>query len=369
MVEQPLKTGLAAALLFWATLGGAWDTLPVSERSPPRLQAGTVNPGVVLTGEQLRQRERLYREGHLIVGPDFRPRRVPPAGPVVQAQIDPAAPPGPPARLNPAVTAAPTDGRGLLWKIDDGHAQPSYLFGTIHLEDPRVLKLPAAVTRALDGARSFTMEALLDDAAQFTGDMFSTDGKLLADLAGEKLAQRTIELLDTRNVPARVARIIKPWAATILLSTPKAATGQFLDRRLFQRARQNNQPVFGLESLDEQFGALNDLTMEDQISMLKYAVNNYDQLPEAVETLIDLYLKRDLDGLAAASRRLAPPGGAEEQFRQRLVDERNPRMAERMIPRLVEGGAFVAVGALHLPGENGLVSLLRRRGYRVTAVY
>ncbi|UCE88321.1 MAG: TraB/GumN family protein [Pseudomonadota bacterium] len=58
-----------------------------------------------------------------------------------------------------------------------------------------------------------------------------------------------------------------------------------------------------------------------------------------------------------------------ELFTRRFIVERNRLMLERMQPRLREGNAFIAVGALHLPGEQGLLRLLERRGYRVKAIY
>jgi uncharacterized protein YbaP (TraB family) len=66
--------------------------------------------------------------------------------------------------------------------------------------------------------------------------------------------------------------------------------------------------------------------------------------------------------MATGDQRLA------REFQRRLILDRNHRMAERMEPWLKQGGAFVAVGALHLPGEQGLISLLRQQGYSVRGV-
>ena len=54
---------------------------------------------------------------------------------------------------------------------------------------------------------------------------------------------------------------------------------------------------------------------------------------------------------------------------KRLLEDRNHRMVERMLPRFDEGGAFIAIGAAHLPGESGVLALLERRGYTVTRLY
>ena len=58
-----------------------------------------------------------------------------------------------------------------------------------------------------------------------------------------------------------------------------------------------------------------------------------------------------------------------EAFLRRLIDDRNVHMIERMLPRLKQGAAFIAIGALHLPGEKGILQLLTERGYTVSVVY
>ncbi len=88
------------------------------------------------------------------------------------------------------------------------------------------------------------------------------------------------------------------------------------------------------------------------------------------EQMIALYLEQDLAGLVAMAEdhpTLASPDD-EAAFMQRLVDDRNRIMVTRMESGLREGGAFVAVGALHLPGEQGIVRLLEGKGYRVSVV-
>jgi uncharacterized protein YbaP (TraB family) len=89
--------------------------------------------------------------------------------------------------------------------------------------------------------------------------------------------------------------------------------------------------------------------------------------------VVDAYLARDLVGLWRVSQESAGTGEEErrlnEVFTRRLLYERNVRMAERAEPRLREGGAFIAVGALHLYGGSGVLALLERRGWRVTRVY
>ena len=87
--------------------------------------------------------------------------------------------------------------------------------------------------------------------------------------------------------------------------------------------------------------------------------------------LLDAYKQRDLGAMLAINKQAMDAGDQRlaRDFQRRLIIDRNRRMADRMQQYLKEGNAFVGVGALHLPGEQGLLELLEQRGYSVRAVY
>jgi uncharacterized protein YbaP (TraB family) len=87
--------------------------------------------------------------------------------------------------------------------------------------------------------------------------------------------------------------------------------------------------------------------------------------------MLNAYLTRDLAGLVEINEAYQKLGDQElaRMFQERLIDSRNQRMVERLHPMLEEGGLFIGVGALHLPGETGILNLLDNAGYRVEAVY
>ncbi|MEJ2452394.1 MAG: TraB/GumN family protein [Gammaproteobacteria bacterium] len=94
-------------------------------------------------------------------------------------------------------------------------------------------------------------------------------------------------------------------------------------------------------------------------------------MPAFLQSLIDLYLARDLAGLEAINNQQLQSADAKlaADVEQRLILTRNHRMVMRMQARLQEGYAFIAVGALHLPGEQGILKLLEEHGYLVKYVY
>jgi uncharacterized protein YbaP (TraB family) len=278
------------------------------------------------------------------------------------------------AAITRAGTGADTDrSHGLLWELSRAGAEPAYLFGTIHSEDPAVLQLAKPVQQAFDTAQSVVLEMLLDMEAMVYSStaMLMMDGRSLSDIIGQPLFRQTAMAIQSRGIPEAVLDRMKPWAAAVTLSMPAPETGQVLDVMLYQSALQQGKDVYGLETVQEQLNLFESMSEADQIALLKDAVENFPDIDVMHAELLAAYKQRDLDGLMAISeasmqqddQRLA------DEFQQRLVVDRNHRMAERMQPYLQQGKVFIAVGALHLPGEEGLLNLLEQQGYAVRRLY
>ena len=265
------------------------------------------------------------------------------------------------------------DEKGILWRIEGAANQPSYLLGTIHSDDVRVTNVPASIAQAFQQADSFSGEVEMDlpNLMQASQATLLSDGQSLEQLIEPALYKQTVQLLAAYGMPELVVQRMKPWAAAATLSLPRPQTGIFLDMVLYNQAAAAGKRVYGLETIYEQVDALESMSPELQITMLRDAVAQHDQLDQIIEQLINAYLRRDLKALESISN-AAMQGGDDrvaDMFNTEVVVRRNYRMLERMQPRLREGNAFVAVGALHLPGDKGLLMLLRNKGYRVSPVY
>lgn len=265
--------------------------------------------------------------------------------------------------------------QGLLWKVEKAGAPASHVFGTIHIDDERVTKLPEAVTRSLSASSSFTMEVSLDpgNLLQLATRMIFQDGRDLPGVVGEALYQKVVAVSASLGMPGELLRQFKPWAVALLLSVPQQNSTDVLDLALFRMASEQNKTIHQLESIEEQVATFEALPESDQAALLSHALENHDKMPQMTKQVIEAYLRRDL----AAMWRLSEEGDGgkpeykrlNEVFTKRLLDERNTRMIERMQPQLRAGNAFIAVGALHLYGERGLLNLLAQRGYQLTRVY
>jgi uncharacterized protein YbaP (TraB family) len=144
-----------------------------------------------------------------------------------------------------------------------------------------------------------------------------------------------------------------------------------LDQALEAAANKRGMAVHGLETVEEQIAVFAGIPEPQQIELLDLVLRDHPEIEQWYARIKRAYLARDVAdiySLMTEQTEGAPPGLA-ESFEERLILQRNERMAQRMGPLLDQGRAFVAVGALHLPGERGILSLLEGEGHRVTRIY
>jgi uncharacterized protein YbaP (TraB family) len=276
----------------------------------------------------------------------------------------------------PALAATARFTRGVLWKVTRQGAAPSYVFGTIHLADPRVLELPPPVQRALEQSRRFAMETpsweghdwSMYEAAQFE------DGRRLEALIGPEAFAQVRKVLAARGIPEQVIQRVKPWAALANLDvTPEGYESTTLDRKLFEMASARRMQIEALEGTTEHISVFEGIPVETQIAMLRHTLEHRDYLAGMIEPTLQAWLKRDLAGIHAVNERIVArfPAMAPHYrvFIRHLVDNRSVVMAHRLHVPLSRGGVFVAVGATHLYGAHGLLGLIEKQGYRLARVY
>lgn len=284
-----------------------------------------------------------------------------------------------------AQAAATQNADAILWKVERDGKPASYLFGTVHLTDKRVTKLSPAVNSALKESKTVALE-VADISEQATASMLAksaplvmfTDGRRLDRLLSESEYETVKQIVTRSGMPADLASLFKPWIVTMIMSVSdcertKMRKGErVLDMRIAEKGKANGAKVVGLETMTSQLEALASVPEEQQLKMLRASLQFADRTNDMMETLIQLYLNRKIAAALpfqiAMARTVGIGDDAFAGFQEKLLNERNERMSQSAAPLLEEGGVFIAVGALHLPGEDGLVALLRKDGYTVTAV-
>ena len=273
--------------------------------------------------------------------------------------------------------------RSVFWKIEGPKGPPSHLFGTIHLSDDRINALPVAVQLALGSAQKVALE-VADLSPEALGLAFAklqsmfmfADGRSLETILApeeQTVARRAIEKV---GMPGAAIGTLKPWVVSMTLSLSdcerrRSGAGlRPLDLRLGDNARQRGIPIVGLETLEDQLRAMAAVPDDDQIVVLRAGLKLYDRTDDLLETMVRRYLARELGLIWPMQEEIWRHAGfkpsAFASFQHELVTVRNVRMRDQALPLLAEGGVFIAVGALHLPGAAGLVELIRKSGYTVT---
>lgn len=268
-------------------------------------------------------------------------------------------------------SSASTFSNAVLWKVSKESKQPSYVFGTIHVSDPRITNLPEPVKSALNSSDIFVMEALPtpEEKLALSQMMFYADGTMLIDYLDDELFQSIAKVLSSYQLPREAAAIMKPWAAFLIMNYPVDNTLP-LDLKLLEIATSQGLRTMGLETLSEQGAIFSEMALNKQFRLLLDTVCNYELVAQGIEEMKELYLQRDLNGLLNASTQ--HPHADEPLYKEvnkKLLTDRNKIMIDRMQSVLQEGSAFIAIGALHLPGDDGVIAGLSQQGYKITAIY
>ena len=264
--------------------------------------------------------------------------------------------------------------KGILWEVSNDSSEPSYVFGTFHSDDDAILDLPDKVRKALYFSSVLVMEMSMNPESVAVMQQAATlpDERSLKSLINDNLIySEVVSSMALRGSPRTLTNRMKPWAIYMSLNAPERNTGMFQDLLLQVMASVQNKPVFSLEEAHEQVAVYDDLSIAEQIELLETLLVDVNDKDREYEMIKKHYLERDLEKLAdaASTENLLVTRPLRHKVKKRLVDDRNITMTSRMLPYLERGDAFIAVGALHLPGKKGVLSRLSDNGYNVKPIY
>ncbi len=281
------------------------------------------------------------------------------------------------------------NGEGVFWRVEaaDG-ARPSYLYGTLHSTEAAARWLPRQALDALAAARLVMVELTPAEQARLQ-ERLATDPRFALDPDGPRLTERLTpeELeaaraaLSARGVPFSVADRLKPWLLISTIAIPEcekaelAAGKRLLDDAIAAEAKTWGIPVEGLETYDETFAAFDELTETEMTGLLIDGFSAVAAEEDLRRTLEELYHSGRIAAIlefniwhAGQTQGDARARAGAEALTKALIAGRNALWIDRLAPEIARGGVFAAFGALHLPGEDGIVALLRARGFQVTRV-
>jgi uncharacterized protein YbaP (TraB family) len=276
------------------------------------------------------------------------------------------------------------NGDGLLWRIEKPGLAPSYLFGTIHSTDESALAIARRGAQSISGSKVAATELggpfdsieKANITAATLAKALDRDHDTFEGVIAPESRDGIEKFIAGLGYPREFAHHLKLWFLAILTAAPPCEAERAalnlpeVDQFLAESAKDSGVKVIGLETPEEQLDAIAGMRPQVAGALLSVAAREVSMNDDLYATMLKLYRESRpaeilavadaLGGLSEAER------AAQDEFMRALLQGRNAAMAERAAPLLASGGAFIAVGALHLAGKAGLIERFRADGYTVT---
>jgi uncharacterized protein len=261
--------------------------------------------------------------------------------------------------------------KSLLWRISGRHlAKTSYLFGTMHLICPGDYIWTDKMKKSLAESDKVCFEFNLNDPSAMTqvaNGLIDNSGKKLEDYFTPQQYQLVKTYLkDSLGVEISFYQHMKP----VVLQSIMAASGTgcpnpvSYEDSIMKTALRDKKEIVGLEEMKEEIELLNNIPTDSVVSEIMAQVQKKDNSDSELRTLVAAYKSQDLPALNTlinSSRELNDEMGM-------FLDDRNQKWITRMPGKMSKSSVFFAVGAGHLWGEKGVITLLRKQGYTVEPV-
>lgn len=269
--------------------------------------------------------------------------------------------------------SAQNNKEALLWRVSgNGLQKPSYLFGTVHLYCAFDKLEQSGLKQYVDSAETVVMELDLNDFEVITSLIKSSMKKSKKPISGF-LSKEEYNIVDSaclvilgdslKNLDER-----SPMMLLSLFYGSKTMTGCNpipVDFYVSDLAKKSGTPTAGLESFRFQDSLLSSIPDSIQVSWLVDICQNPEKARTDYESLIRAYENQQQEELLSLSFEISPEM---KLLQESFLDARNIRWAEELSKNVHQVSLFVAVGAAHLGGETGLISLLRKKGYILTPI-
>lgn len=272
----------------------------------------------------------------------------------------------------------------LLWKVSgNGLSKPSYIFGTHHLVPISFLDDIVGLEKAFNSVEQVIGE--LDMSKMASMQMAIMQKSIMPEEYNYKelLSEDDYELLkrqvsDVIGLDFGMLERMKPAMINNLLMItlyqkyyPSLEDGVGIDQYFQDKARDGNISVRGLETAEDQiYVLLESQSIERQAELLMCSIKHPNLLKEQMDKLQDAYLSQNIDAITQLyyedSDDSPCPSTDEEKFL--MNDDRNIKWIELLPDMISSKPSFIAVGCLHLVGEEGLIEGLRKLGYKVEAI-
>jgi uncharacterized protein YbaP (TraB family) len=272
-----------------------------------------------------------------------------------------------------AVTTEPVQ-KSLLWKISgNGLEKPSYLFGTIHMLCEEDALLSPNMKKAIKGADEIYLELDLDNMVEMLGALAKlkmTGDTTLQDLLSDQDYKKVKDYFETKQsmIPFSMLETFKPIlaASTLQEGDLPCDNTSAMEEIIMQEAKANEKKISGLETMSYQAGMLDSIPYRLQAQQLVMYIDSAGKSEASeVKEMLSAYKEQDLVKLEAIINK---SDAGISRFTEILLYNRNRNWVKKLKELLPGKSLVVAVGAGHLPGDQGVINLLKKEGYKVEPI-
>ncbi len=257
----------------------------------------------------------------------------------------------------------------LLWRITgNGLSKPSYLFGTMHITDKRVFYFSDSLYHSLEQCEGFAAELDMTNLmTTYLNELFNkqndeSESSYIVNDVDERILDRyktSLERKFKKPIDKITEKEIKKEADWAQQKFLQGEMPTFMDAYLFDIARKQGKWVGGIEDFEDQFSKIENESPEEELEEI---FADKKEVNKRFEWMVKTYLKQDLDAIDKSEEIWQ----GDKDF---ILISRNAKMSRRIDSLAHIRSCLFAIGAAHLPGDSGVVSLLRKRGFTVSPVY
>lgn len=270
----------------------------------------------------------------------------------------------------------------LLWKVSgNGLGRPSYIFGTHHMAPSSMIDQIAGMDEAIEGCdivvgeiekdslmspeiQARMAQAMIAPPDSALDKLYTPDEYRIVEQVFNKYFGTMGVKLSQMNSVKPMAIITQMQAMQALKYFPNVDLNELIDMAVQNRANEMGRPSEGLETIEDQMNLLFNTSVKEQAESLIELCKSDDLFVVQSSALVEAYMEQDLDKIQAV---MTDPelGGEDSEAYDALIYDRNANWIEKLVKMMPERACLVCVGAGHLPGDRGLLQLLRDRGYTV----
>ena len=257
----------------------------------------------------------------------------------------------------------------LLWQVSGKDLkQPSFLFGTFHLLCKEDIHFSNQLLAAVKSSNEIYMELDMDDPSTLLGGMFfmnMKDGKKLEDLYSPGEYERIQKYFnDTLHTPLMLLQKAKPYFLVALLypRMMNCSSPAGVEEELLKLAKENKKEIQGLETMQFQASVFDSIPYDWQAKELLKNIDSFSVYKKEFDDMVTLYKEQNLDSM---QRMLLKSEFGSDKYDDLLLKNRNRDWIIKLKKIMAKESVFVAVGAGHLTGDDGIINLLRKEGYKV----